>query len=158
MEEHADAKWNQPGWRIEQKYDTDVLIGNWNEERRVVSQKFRCDHFRYIPLICNMLNFVCTMKTNKLCIISLGNSSCKVLQLSIHLMLNCLDLMKRVSISANAPSKCHANSFEFHMLLQAFKKFRSLTNIVFSAGTKTNNIFGKKPVSTLHQLLSYYYK
>ena len=36
MEEHADAKWNQPGWRIEQKYDTDVLIGNWNEERRVV--------------------------------------------------------------------------------------------------------------------------
>lgn len=36
MEEHADGKWNQPGWRIEQKYDTDVLIGNWNEERRVV--------------------------------------------------------------------------------------------------------------------------
>lgn len=36
MEEHADTKWNQPGWRIEQKYDTDVLIGNWNEERRVV--------------------------------------------------------------------------------------------------------------------------
>ena len=36
MEEYADAKWNQPGWRIEQKYDTDVLIGNWNEERRVV--------------------------------------------------------------------------------------------------------------------------
>lgn len=41
MEEHADAKWHQPGWRIEQKYNTDVLIGNWNEERRVVSQKFR---------------------------------------------------------------------------------------------------------------------
>lgn len=37
MEEHADAKWNLPGWRIEQKYSTDVLIGNWNEERRVVS-------------------------------------------------------------------------------------------------------------------------
>lgn len=36
MEEHADGKWNQPGWRIEQKYDTDVLIGNWDEERRVV--------------------------------------------------------------------------------------------------------------------------
>ncbi|RMX39387.1 hypothetical protein pdam_00005976 [Pocillopora damicornis] len=35
MEEHADAKWNLPGWRIEQKYSTDVLIGNWNEERRV---------------------------------------------------------------------------------------------------------------------------
>ena len=37
MEEHADAKWNLPGWRIEQRYNTDVLIGNWNEERRFVS-------------------------------------------------------------------------------------------------------------------------
>ena len=36
MDEYADAKWNLPGWRIEQKYNTDVLIGNWNEERRVV--------------------------------------------------------------------------------------------------------------------------
>lgn len=35
MDEYADAKWNLPGWRIEQKYNTDVLIGNWNEERRV---------------------------------------------------------------------------------------------------------------------------
>ena len=69
MEEHADAKWNQPGWRIEQKYDTDVLIGNWNEERRVVGLKCRCDHFGHISPIRNMLNFFCTMKTNKLCII-----------------------------------------------------------------------------------------
>ena len=97
MEEHADGKWNQPGWRIEQKYDTDVLIGNWNEERRVVSQKFNCDHFRYIPPICNMLNFFCTMKTNKLCIISLENVSCKDLQLSIDLMLTWHGLIKRVS-------------------------------------------------------------
>lgn len=29
-----EAKWNLPGWRIEQKYNTNVLIGNWNEERR----------------------------------------------------------------------------------------------------------------------------
>ena len=36
MDEYADAKWNLQGWRIEQKYNTDVLIGNWNEERRVV--------------------------------------------------------------------------------------------------------------------------
>lgn len=35
MEEHPDAKWKLPGWRIEQRYATDVLIGNWNEERRV---------------------------------------------------------------------------------------------------------------------------
>lgn len=49
MEEHADAKWNLPGWRIEQKYDTDVLIGNWNEARRVVGEKFRYNHFRNIP-------------------------------------------------------------------------------------------------------------
>ena len=25
-----------PGWRIEQKFNTKVLIGNWNEERRRV--------------------------------------------------------------------------------------------------------------------------
>ena len=95
MEEHADAKWNQPGWRIEQKYDTDVLIGNWNEERRVVSE----DHFRYIPpiykFVCNVINFFYTMKTNKLCIISLENFPSKVLQLSTHLMLNWHDLIKR---------------------------------------------------------------
>lgn len=39
MEEHPDAKWKLPGWRIEQRYATDVLIGNWNEERRVVCEK-----------------------------------------------------------------------------------------------------------------------
>ena len=39
MEEHPDAKWKLPGWRIEQRYATDVLIGNWNEERRVVCKK-----------------------------------------------------------------------------------------------------------------------
>lgn len=59
MEEHADAKWNLPGWRIEQKYDTDVLIGNWNEARRVVGEKFRRNHIRNIPQIC--YNFLCTM-------------------------------------------------------------------------------------------------
>ncbi|XP_062843259.1 cilia- and flagella-associated protein 107 [Trichomycterus rosablanca] len=26
-------KWKQPGWRIEQKYSSNVLIGNWVEER-----------------------------------------------------------------------------------------------------------------------------
>ena len=26
-------KWNMSGWRIEQKYSTKVLIGNWQEER-----------------------------------------------------------------------------------------------------------------------------
>ena len=72
MEEHADAKWNQPGWRIEQKYDTDVLIGNWNEERRVVGESSVGvpRHFRYIPPIRYMLNFFYTIKTNKLYIIS----------------------------------------------------------------------------------------
>lgn len=30
-------KWKQPGWRIEQKYSTKVLIGNWAEERQQVS-------------------------------------------------------------------------------------------------------------------------
>ena len=26
-------KWQMPGWRIEQKYCTGVLIGNWSEDR-----------------------------------------------------------------------------------------------------------------------------
>ena len=26
-------KWDQPGWRIEQKYCQGVLIGNWSEDR-----------------------------------------------------------------------------------------------------------------------------
>ncbi|KAM4612761.1 cilia- and flagella-associated protein 107 [Polymixia lowei] len=29
-----NEKWNQPGWRIEQKYANKVLIGNWVEERQ----------------------------------------------------------------------------------------------------------------------------
>jgi len=31
-------KWNLPGWRIEQRFDNKVLIGNWYEERKQVSQ------------------------------------------------------------------------------------------------------------------------
>ena len=27
------GKWEQPGWRIEQKYSQGVLIGNWSEDR-----------------------------------------------------------------------------------------------------------------------------
>ena len=51
MEEYADAKWNLPGWGIEQRYATDVLIGNWNEERRVVGKNFQftLEHFADIP-------------------------------------------------------------------------------------------------------------
>ena len=30
-------KWGLPGWRIEQRYDPKVLIGNWYEERGRVS-------------------------------------------------------------------------------------------------------------------------
>jgi len=29
-----DGKWQQPGWRIEQRYSNRVLIGNWEEEGR----------------------------------------------------------------------------------------------------------------------------
>ena len=29
----SDPKWQLPGWRIEQKYATGVLIGNWSEDR-----------------------------------------------------------------------------------------------------------------------------
>ena len=29
----GDPKWQLPGWRIEQKYSTGVLIGNWAEDR-----------------------------------------------------------------------------------------------------------------------------
>lgn len=32
-----EDKWNQPGWRIEQRYSNKVLIGNWAEERLPVS-------------------------------------------------------------------------------------------------------------------------
>lgn len=32
---HSDAaKWQLPGWRIEQRYSTKCLIGNWEEDRR----------------------------------------------------------------------------------------------------------------------------
>ena len=41
------TKWNRPGWRIEQKYSTDVLIGNWNEERRVVGIATFCLCFAF---------------------------------------------------------------------------------------------------------------
>ena len=34
-----EAKLQVPGWRIEQRFNNKVLIGNWNEERRKVSQR-----------------------------------------------------------------------------------------------------------------------
>ena len=70
MDEYADAKWNLPGWRIEQKYNTDVLIGNWNEERRVVGTLCMFGDYIFensnIPLVIS----VCTMETIRLCKIS----------------------------------------------------------------------------------------
>ncbi|KAK3730327.1 hypothetical protein QZH41_015361 [Actinostola sp. cb2023] len=38
-EKYDDVKWGEPGWRIEQKYKTDVLIGNWSEERQKTFSK-----------------------------------------------------------------------------------------------------------------------
>ena len=29
----ASKKWQQPGWRIEQRYSQGVLVGNWAEDR-----------------------------------------------------------------------------------------------------------------------------
>ena len=29
----GNPKWQMPGWRIEQRYSTGVLIGNWSEDR-----------------------------------------------------------------------------------------------------------------------------
>jgi len=37
------SKWNLPGWRIEQRYNNRVLIGNWNEERRQVNPTYKCE-------------------------------------------------------------------------------------------------------------------
>lgn len=37
MGEKSDLKWSLPGWRIESRYNNNVLIGNWSEERRNVS-------------------------------------------------------------------------------------------------------------------------
>ncbi|XP_075047223.1 cilia- and flagella-associated protein 107 [Mixophyes fleayi] len=35
MAEYSESKkWSLPGWRIEQRYDNKVLIGNWVEERK----------------------------------------------------------------------------------------------------------------------------
>ncbi|XP_028394069.1 uncharacterized protein C1orf158-like [Dendronephthya gigantea] len=34
MAAETDLKWKLPGWRIESKYTNNVLIGNWDEERR----------------------------------------------------------------------------------------------------------------------------
>ena len=36
MAAETDLKWNLPGWRIESRYNNNVLIGNWDEERRKV--------------------------------------------------------------------------------------------------------------------------
>ncbi|KAK3536549.1 hypothetical protein QTP86_013739 [Hemibagrus guttatus] len=35
----AYDKWKQPGWRIEQKYSSKVLVGNWAEERLQFSRE-----------------------------------------------------------------------------------------------------------------------
>jgi len=49
------AKWGLPGWKTEQKYDRNVLIGNWYEERRKFErspQKHNSTHrrdFRFYP-------------------------------------------------------------------------------------------------------------
>jgi len=32
-------KWNLPGWKIEQKYKNQTLIGNWSEERQLFERK-----------------------------------------------------------------------------------------------------------------------
>jgi hypothetical protein len=37
MAQGDPAKWQMPGWRIEQRFANGVLIGNWNEERLKVS-------------------------------------------------------------------------------------------------------------------------
>jgi hypothetical protein len=37
MAAETDLKWKLPGWRIESSYSNNVLIGNWDEERRKVS-------------------------------------------------------------------------------------------------------------------------
>jgi hypothetical protein len=41
VEKYDDIKWGLPGWRIEQRFKNDVLIGNWNEERRKVRRPVR---------------------------------------------------------------------------------------------------------------------
>ena len=33
MAQGDPAKWQMPGWRIEQRFANGVLIGNWGEER-----------------------------------------------------------------------------------------------------------------------------
>ena len=39
MGTHSDPnKWRMPGWRIEQRYANNVLIGNWSEERHQASE------------------------------------------------------------------------------------------------------------------------
>ena len=35
--ERESVKWRMPGWRIEQKFSSNTLIGNWLEERQKVS-------------------------------------------------------------------------------------------------------------------------
>lgn len=40
MATETDLKWKLPGWRIESKYTNNVLIGNWDEERRKVGCQF----------------------------------------------------------------------------------------------------------------------
>lgn len=36
----AQDKWSQFGWRVEQRYGSKVLIGNWAEERLQVRIRF----------------------------------------------------------------------------------------------------------------------
>ena len=47
MGTHSDPnKWRMPGWRIEQRYANNVLIGNWSEERHKVG---RISTLLYVP-------------------------------------------------------------------------------------------------------------
>jgi hypothetical protein len=48
MAAETDLKWKLPGWRIESRYNNNVLIGNWGEERRKVN---------YYIIICHELGF-----------------------------------------------------------------------------------------------------
>ena len=52
-------KWDMPGWRIEQIYSPEVLIGNWSENRKTVSIRKSSCHGVFLDFSSMVVNTKC---------------------------------------------------------------------------------------------------
>ena len=63
-----DNKWEQPGWRIEQRYRKGVLVGNWSEDRHdkvfviIIKFYYYYNNNNYyntcLKLLCNLCSMI----------------------------------------------------------------------------------------------------